>query len=385
MSEPDVIGDDRARGRGVTTVVALVVLALVAALAVNSLRHKGSSGAAAPPSSSAPPGIAPTPTPVPFTGPDVVLRVGDDVYEAVDNLLIHRDQLPAGATDVWATTLATNPSNAAANSRVIHVFGLADGVAFKQDIGSTSTGISELGQASDVLQTQEYPVLVHDGDPVTVGTPGARVSLPAGWQPGRFENLGYAGLIVKPVDQVGNVEIASWSPSGTPQTLTKAGRVLDITDGGQAIWLDPSCPDGPRCALYFGDAGGLHPPYGLQAPSGTEFTPEPAALGGGGYLAAVAERNWPSGSASRLVLAVVEPWRATAVIMPGTEGVVSSAGMFWVDGKHLVFVGGADPQHPRLMLYDVDANVAQPFGPTLPDGVRLLTAFGSTGGVSVMP
>ena len=377
MSEPDVIGDDR--GRGFITVVVLVVLALVAILAVNSLRHKGSSGAAASPSSSAQHGVTPTPTPTAdVTGPDVVLRVGDTIYELVDNLLVQRDQLPAGATDVWATTLATNSSDTSANSHVIHVFGLHAGVAFQQDIGPTSSSLADLGPADRVLQTQEYPVLVHDGDPVTVGAPGSRVPLPSGWQAGRFENLGYAGLIVKPADQGGTVEIASWSPGGTPQPLTASGRLLGVTDGGQAIWLDPSCPDGPRCALFFGDIGGVHPKDGFRAPGDARFT-GPVALGSGGYLAATATRGATS------VLLLVEPWQGTVAIMPGSEGVVAHAGLFWVDGKHLVFVGGDDPLRPRLMLYDVDANVSRPFGQPLPDGVRLLTAFGSTGGVSVLP
>jgi hypothetical protein len=383
MSEPDVIGDDRGRGRGVTTVVVLVVLALVAALAVNALRHKGSSGVAAPPSSSGPSTVAPTPTSVvPVAGPGIVLRVGDSIEEAVDNVLVPRGELPAGATDVWATTLATGPANSVPSTDVIHVFGLADGVAFQQDIGSASTEGTELGPASGVLQTQEYPVLVHDGDPVTVGAPGARVPLPTGWKPGRFENLGYAGLLLKPADQAGNVEIASWSRGGTPHPLTKAGRLLGVTDGGQAIWLDPSCPDGPGCVLFFGDLAGLHPRYGLQAPNGTVFAPEPAAIGAGGYSAAVADRVWPPGTAGNgPVLVLVKPWQDTAVIMPGSEGVTPTAGMFWIDGKHLVFVGGDS----RLMLYDADANVSRPFGPVLPDGARLLTAFGSTGGVTVLP
>jgi hypothetical protein len=378
VSEPDVIGDDRGRGRGVTTVVVLVVLALVAALAVNSLRDKGSSGAVAPPSSSAPPSIAPTPTSAEITGPDVVLRIGDDIYEAADNLLTLRDHLPSGASDVWATTLATSPSDASADSRVIHVFGLRDGDAFEQDVGPTSSSLLDLGQADQVLQTQEYPVLVHSGDPVTVGVPGGRVALPAGWKTGRFVNLGYAGLIVKPVDQVGNVEIASWSPGGTPQPLTKAGRLLDVTDGGQAAWLDPSCPDGVRCVVFFGDGAGVHPPYGLQAPNGTQFTADPAAVGPGDYVAAVATTGTTS------VLVLVKPWLDTAVIMPGSEGVMVSAGMFWLDSSHLVFVR-ADSGGPQLMRYDASAGVVRPFGPTLSVDAHLLTAFGSTGGVSVMP
>jgi hypothetical protein len=382
VSEPDVIADDRGRGRGFTTVVVLMVLALVAALAVNSLRHKGSSGAAAPPSSSAPHSVTPTPTPTAdVTGPDVVLRVGDTIYEVVDNRLVQRDQLPAGATDVWATTLATDPTKTS-DSRVIHVFGLHDGVAFQQDVGPTSSSLAELGPADRVLQTQEYPVLVQDGRPVKVGSSvadpaygGGGVELPLGWSPGRFENLGYAGLIVKPSDQAGNVEIASWSPGGTPQPLTTAGRLLGVTDGGQAIWLDPSCPDGPGCVLFVGDIGGRHPRAGLPAPVGTEYTTDPAVLGPGGYVAAVAT----TGATSVLIL--IEPWQGTATIIPGSGGVTASAGMFWVGGKHLVFVRGGT----QLMLYDVDAHTLQPFGPTLPDGARLLTAFGSTGGVTVLP
>jgi hypothetical protein len=132
--------------------------------------------------------------------------------------------------------------------------------------------------------------------------------------------------------------------------------------------------------LFFGDGAGVHPPYGLQAPNGTQFTADPAALGPGGYVAAMG--TWTTATtAGASVLILVKPQQATAVIVPGSDGVSVSAGMFWIDGKHLVFVGGG----PRLVLYDVDSDTARPFGPVLPDGARLLTAFGSTGGVSVLP
>jgi hypothetical protein len=376
MSEPDVIGDDRGRNRGVTAVVVVLVLGLVVALAVNSLRHKGSSGAAAPPSSSAPSIATPTPT-AQNAGPDIVLRIGDGLDEVVGGQLIAIGDLPVGTGNVWATTLSETGS--AASDQTLHVLGVHDGRAFRADLPRFGrASFEDLGAADQVLQTQEYPVLVHLGDPVTVGAPGANVPLPAGWTAGRFENLGYAGLLLRSADDVGNVEIASWSPGGIPHPLTRAGRLLGITDGGQAMWLDPTCPGGPRCALFFGDLGGLHPGYGLQAPNGTEFTPEPAALGGGGYLAATATTGANS------VLILVEPWRDTAVIMPDSEGVVPSAGMFWLDGEHLVFVAGR-PEGLRLMLYDARANTSRPFGPSLPDDVRLLTAYGSTGGVTVLP
>jgi hypothetical protein len=37
------------------------------------------------------------------------------------------------------------------------------------------------------------------------------------------------------------------------------------------------------------------------------------------------------------------------------------------------------------MRYDASAGVVRPFGPTRSVDAHLLTAFGSTGGVSVMP
>jgi hypothetical protein len=381
VSDPDVIGNEGGRPRrGLAVLAALVAVAVGVALIVNSMSGKGSHGSALPSnprtgSPSAPAASAGAPN-----VPDIVARIGDGLDEVSDDQLSAIGDLPVGATDVWATTLSVDQEPN--DGSTVHIFGLHDGRAFRQDVRRFSTAVTrqDLGAASAVLQTQEYPVLVHDGNPVTVGAPGSRIPLPAGWKPGRFENLGYAGLLLKPADARGNVEIALWSPDGTPQPLTTSGRLLGVSDGGQAIWLDPTCPGGPRCALFFGDVGGVHPSYGLQAPAGTQYTADPAAFGPAGYLAAVGTRA--GGAGSTLVLA--EPWQATAVILPGSDGVVPAAGMFWADGTRLVFV--ADQDHVlRLMIYDVDANVSQPFGPVLPAGVRLLTAFGSTGGVSVLP
>jgi hypothetical protein len=382
VSDPDVIGSDDGgrRRRGLTVVVVLGAVAVGAGLIVNSVSGKRSHGAAMPSNQATASPSAPSASALTPDVPDVVVRIGDGLDEVSGDQLFAIGDLPTGATDVWATTLSVD--QAPNDSGTVHIFGLHDGRAFRQDIRRFSTAVTkeDLGAASAVLQTQEYPVLVHDGDPVTVGAPGSRIPLPAGWKPARFENLGYAGLLIKPADAQGNVEIASWSPDGTPQPLTTSGRLLGVTDGGQAMWLDPTCPSGPQCALFFGDVGGLHPDYGIYAPAGTQYTTDAAAFGPGGYLAAVAART--SGAGPTLVL--VEPWQDTAVIMPGSEGVEPAAGMFWVDGKRLVFVADQG-QGPRLMLYDVDANVSRPFGPALPDGVRLLTAFGSAGGVTVLP
>lgn len=381
MSEPDVIGDDRARSRGPTAAVIVLALGLLVALTLNTVGHKGPAKIGPVPSSSALESVTPTAM---AAAADIVLRVGDEIYEAVGNRLILRDQLPSGATDVWATTLAVKPSDASAHSPAIHVFGVHDGVAFQQDIGATSSLLVTLGPANRMLQMVQYPLLVHDGDPVTVGAVGGSAALPGGWLAGHFENL-YAGVLVRPTDHSGVVEIAVWSAAGAPQPLTTAGKLLGVTNDDQAIWLDPSCPDGPSCALHVGGIGGLHPQGGFRAPAGTRYTDGPAALGYGGYVAAVATTGATS------VLIRVESWAATGdpVIIPGSEGVLPSAGMFWLDGKHLVFVSGDPPgqgdPRPRLMLYDVDTNVIRPFGPTLPSGIRLLTAFGSAGGVTVLP
>lgn len=378
-----------------TAFVVVLALALVAALAVNSLRHKGSSDAtpspSPPPSSSSPvpqPTVAPTPI-TPIGGPKVVLRVGDEIVVAVDNLLVARDKLPAGTTSIWATTLDADSSIPDPNANVIHLFGLNSGRAFQQDIGPTSSGFTDLGPATAVLQTQEYPVLVHDGDPVKVGSPViapdlgmAGAELPAGWSPGQFENLGYSGLLIKPVDATGNVEIASWSPGGIPHPVTKSGQLLGVSDAGQAMWLDPSCPDGSHCVLYFGDIGGIHPEGGVPAPAGARFVDSPASLGGGGYLAAVA-----TGRQGEPVLVLVSPWQGTAAMIDGSVGVVTTAGMFWHDGTHLIFAAdnAATGGTLRLMEFDVNRLTVRPFGPPLPRDARLLTAFGSTGGVTVLP
>lgn len=318
------------------------------------------------------------PTPSAIAGPKVVLRVGDEIAVAVDNRLVVRDKLPSGATSVWATTLATDSSTPDPNADVIHLFGLAGGRAFRQDIGPTSSASTDLGAATAVLQTQEYPVLVHDGDPVVVDN----TELPAGWRPGQFENLGYSGMLLKPVDAAGNVEIASWSPGGIPHPVTKSGRLLGVSDAGQAMWLDPTCPDGPRCALYFGDIGGLHPQGGVQAPTGTRFVDSPASLGGGGYLAAAGV-----GRQGEPILLLVSPWEGTAAVIGGSVGVVTSSGMFWRDGTHLIFAASnvATGGDVRLMEFDVNRGTVTPFGPPLPNGTQLLTAFGSTGGVTVLP
>ncbi|HEX7105962.1 MAG TPA: hypothetical protein VF218_08360 [Acidothermaceae bacterium] len=322
-------------------------------------------------------------------GPQVVLRIGDEIAIAVDNLLVARDTLPAGTTNVWATTLDSDSSIPAPNADVIHLFGLSAGRAFQQDIGPTSSGLTDLGAATAVLQTQEYPVLVHDGEPVKVGSPViapdlglAGAELPVGWSPGRFENLGYSGLLIKPVGASGNVEIASWSPGGVPHPVTKSGRLLGVSDAGQAMWLDPSCPDGPNCALYVGDIGGVHPGGGVRAPTGARFVDSPASLGGGGYLAAAA-----IGRQGEPMLVLVAPWQGTAAIINGSAGVVTSSGMFWLDGTHLIFAAdnAATGGVMRLVEFDVNRGTVTPFGPPLPENAQLLTAFGSTGGVSVLP
>ncbi len=305
-----------------------------------------------------------------------MLLVGGEIEVAADNLLIPRDTLPPGATDISATTLSTEPFVPDV-AGTIHVFGLDKGRAFRQDIASSTSAFVYLGAASAVLRTQEYAVLVHDGDPVVVGdTP-----LPAGWQPGRFENLGYAGLLLKPADSAGNVEIASWVPGSSPQQITHAGRLLGMSDGAQAMWLDPSCPDGPRCRLYFSDLGGIHPQAGLPAPAGTRFIDSPASLGDGGYHAAVAVDGH-----GLPVLVLVTPWQGTAQVIDGSAGVVTSSGMFWRDGTHLIFVvRDATSGALRLAEFDVLSGVVTRFGPALPDGASLLTAVGATGGVTVLP
>jgi hypothetical protein len=383
-SEPDVIGDDGGRNRGLTTLAVVLVLALLTALAVKALGDKGSSNAtpapSTPPTSSPSPSHLPSPSQSPsqspFAAPQVVLRVGDEIDVAVDNLLVGRDILPAGATDVSATTLSTEPLGPD-TAGTLHVFGLDDGRAFRQDIGGTSSALTDLGAASAVLRTQEYPVLVHDGDPVVVGS----TPLPAGWQPGRFENLGYAGLLIKPVDAAGNVEIASWVPGGPPEKITSAAQLLGLSDGAQAIWLDPSCPDGPRCRLYFSDLGGIHPQGGMAAPAGTHFADSPAALGDGGFHAAVAI----DGHGVPL-LVVVSPWQGDAQAIEGSAGVETSSGMFWRDGTHLIFaVKDASSGGTRLAEYNALSGVVTRFGPVLPDGAQLLTAVGATGGVTVLP
>ncbi|MGH8891255.1 MAG: hypothetical protein ACRDV3_16025, partial [Acidothermaceae bacterium] len=195
---------------------------------------------------------------------------------------------------------------------------------------------------------------------------------------------------------LGDVEIATWAPGGTPQPLTQSGRLVGVTDGGQAMWLDRSCPAGVRCVLYFGDSGGVVPTYGIQAPIGTQYTPQRAAFGGSGYLAAVATYTGTAAEGSA-VLVLVDPYDGSAKIMAGTDGVVASAGMFWANGHSLVFVAdsaegadGADGEAtgatPRLMRYDVDTGTSQLFGPAaLPEGVQLLTSFGSTDDVTVLP
>jgi hypothetical protein len=321
--------------------------------------------------------------------PDLVLVVGAKLDELTpDGDLRTLADLPAGATDVWATTLPVSPAPApgADAGHVVHVFGVASGRAFREDVGPDGVRRTDLGAASAMLQTQEYPVLVYEGQPVAVGDPGgARVALPAGWRPGRFETLGFAGILIRPTGVPGDVEIASWGPGGTPQPLATDAKLLAVTDGGQAIWLAPSCPDGPRCVLYFGDIGGVHPSYGMQAPPGTRYVVAPAAYGSGSYVAAVAERAGPPADvAGAGLLVLVEPWQASATIVAGSDGVAASAGMFWPDGRHLVFAahtaGGL-----HLQRYDIDTGRSRAFGPVLPEAAHLLTAFGSVGGVTVQP
>lgn len=383
-----------------TAFVVLVVLALVAVLAMNSSRHKGSSNATplpSPPPSAPSAALSVEPTSNSATGPKLVLQVGDDIDVAVDHLLTHLDQLPAGASGVWATTLATdltdpadpNAQPAPAFADVVHVFGVQGGRAFRQDIGSAQSALTDLGPASQVLQTQEYPVLVQDGVPVKVGSPVVApdldmsgAELPLGWSPGRFENLGYDGLLIKPADSAGNVEIAAWSPGGIPHRVTSAGRLVGVSDAGQAMWLDPSCPAGPSCVLYVGDIGGIHPSAGVRAPSGTRFADSPAALGGGGYVAAAAVD-----AGGQPILLLISPWQGAVEVIVGSAGAVASSGMFWLDGTHLIFAARstATGSKLRMMEFAVGDGAARAFGPALPDGARLLTAYGSTGGVSVLP
>lgn len=399
----DVIDSDGG-GKGFRIIAVLAAVAVGGALLVTSVHHKGSDQVGPAPSSAAPSSPMPTTTATPARAlfPDIVVRIGDQLADVSDDGLRQTAQLPAGAVDVWATTLPTSKvtksgawASIAASGHVVHVFGVHDGQAFREDVAPRDWARDDIGTADAVLQTQEYPVLVRSGAPanaaVTVGTPGGSpVAIPVGWRPARFETLGFAGLLMRPIDGLGNVEIASWSPGGTPQPLTTGGRLIGVTDGGQAIWLDSHCAGGPDCRLFFGDIGGLHPGDGLPAPAGTRFVAQPAAFGGGGYLAALAVASGAdvaTAAPAASVVVLVQPWLGTTAVIAGSSGVVASAGMFWCSGTQLVFVADSSLTGgvPRLVRYDVGTGSSEPFGPALPAGVQLLTSYGSTSGVTVLP
>ena len=353
----------------------VVVVASVVGFVVNALHGKGSRDVAAP---TAPPPTAASATSSAPRFPDVIARSGDELVVVTAQDFHAFATLPFRATDVWVATVpAFSPGE-----WLVHVFGLAGGNAFRLEIGPAETLRDDLGPASAVLDARESPVLVHAGDPVTVSGPygSGASSLPAGWQPAGFETSDYAGILVRAADSVGNVEIASWSPGGGPQVLATSGWLLGVTDGGQAIWLAPSCVSGPRCVLFFGDIGGLHPESGVQAPAGMRFVPGPVAYGSGGYLAVTAKRV-AGPSAGESVLVLVDPWRGTARVIPGSDGVASTAGMFWADGHDLAFVTDDAAPGVRLAFFNAATNSTSRVGPRLPSGVRLLTAYGATSSV----
>jgi hypothetical protein len=398
VTHPDVIGDDRPPRRFGTVVAVLVAVGVAIALIVKAVGSTSSAGGPAPASSAS--AVAPTgapsisgsdapPTLTAATFPGVFVLVGSELREVLPAATIWVADLPADARDVWATTLPPDELQ-------VHVFGVAGGNAFEQDVGASAAagsgsaanpGRYTLGPATDVLQSHEYPVLVRAGEPVVVDAiPGQAVDLPRGWQPAGFANLGYAGIITTPAAAGGVDEIATWFPGGIPQILTQAGRLVGVTDGGQAVWLGVSCPAGPSCALFFGDIGGVRPRGGLRAPPGTRyFMSGSMAYSSSGFLAMSAERTGDGGSAAATQLIVLaEPSAGTREVVAGSEGAVPGAGMIWADGRHLIFAirHGAKAQ---LMSYDVDAGRSLPIGSGLPLNVRLLTSFGATDSVTLRP
>lgn len=373
MSQPDVISNDRRPRRGFGVAGVVVLVAIGVAFLVR-MADGGSHDAALPPAMSSPGPPASTVS-VARGFPDIITRSGDALFRVTPVDATQIGTLPFQATDVWVTTA----SGFSADESSVHVFGVAGGNAFRLEIGPTGTSRDDLGPASAVLLADEAPVLVSDGARVTVSDPQSReaATLPSGWQPAGFENLGYAGILTRDaraagVVAAGSVEIASWSPGGDPQVLG-SGRLLGVTDGGQAVWLDSSCPAGPGCALFFGDIGGLHPRGGVHAPGGVQFSPSPIAYGTGSYLAVAAVRT----SDSTPVMVVVDPWRGTARVVPDSQGVDAEAGFVWADGHDLAFVVDDPVRGERLAFYDVDSGSTTAFGPRLTTGSKLLTAYGA--------
>ncbi len=372
MSEPDVISDGRGPRRGVGAVGVVVLVAIVVAFLVR-MADGSSHDAALPPTMSSPGPPASTVS-VARGFPNIIARSGDALFRVTPAYVTQIGTLPFQATDVWVTTAGGfSPGESS-----VRVFGVAGGNAFRLEIGPTGTSRDDLGPASGVLLADEAPVLVSDGERVTVSDPQSReaATLPAGWQPAGFENLGYAGILTRDVDAAGEVDIASWSPGGDPQVLG-SGLLLGVTDGGQAVWLDASCPAGPGCALFFGDIGGLHPRGGVRAPSGVQFSRSPIAYGTGSYLVVAAVRTGDSTAA----LVVVDPWRGTARVVPDSQGVDVGAGFLWADSHDLAFVIEDPVGGERLAFYDVDSDATTAFGPRLTKGSKLLTAYGATDSV----
>lgn len=369
MNQPDVISDDRKPRRGFGAVGVVVLVAIVVAFLVR-MADGGSHDAALPPDISS--AVPPASTVSVARGfPDIIARSGDALFRVTPADVTQIGTLPFQATDVWVTTAGGfSPGESS-----VRVFGVAGGNAFRLEIGPAGTSRDDLGPASAVLLADEAPVLVRDGEQVTVSDPQSReaATLPSGWRPAGFENLGYAGILTREVDVAGDVDIASWSPGGDPQVLG-SGLLLGVTDGGQAVWLDSSCPAGPGCVLFFGDIGGLHPRNGVHPPSGVQFSRSAIAYSTGSYLAVAAVRAADSTPA----LVIVDPWRGTARVVPDSRGVDVAAGFLWADSHDLAFVADDPAGGERLAFYDVDADSTTTFGPRLTGGSKLLTAYGST-------
>ncbi len=398
VAQPDVVSGGPRRPYGPRRKVAVVAGAVVAAVALTAaaLAAHHRSGPAFRE------GLVPFPGPIrPAAPPDVLLRAGSQILEVAPGAAaaVPVARLPGRVAGVWATTVRPASSATAAkpasSTRVARVFAAVAGRGKEWDISLGGVTSSDLGPASAVLAMQDQPVLEHAGDPASLSLPSGmsaaggvqRVVLPQGWALARPQD-GLSAVVTRPAPDAasdGVVQIAQWSPRGIVLPLADAGRLVGVTARGEVLWLDPSCPAVSGCRMFFADIGGVYPPAGLAAPPGAAFEPGATmAYGPGGYAALTARLTSGDRATSSTGIVVVEPWLSRIAVASGSESVDAGAGMFWMDGERLLYVATAGSTR-RLVLYDVATGASTAFGPPLPAGVRLLTSFGATDGVSVSP
>jgi hypothetical protein len=131
------------------------------------------------------------------------------------------------------------------------------------------------------------------------------------------------------------------------QSLAGRGALVGVFHD-RALVRDPSCPDG-RClsVLSFRRGGSqLHP---VRAPAGWSFVPGAPPGRSRAALALVRRDGAPGTSA----LARIVPGGDTALLLPGSTGVVVAAGLVEDDGGAVFFVS-TRPAGRTLMTWDPD-------------------------------